>query len=76
MRTLLVTLLLAVTALGQEKASAPAQTPAQGPPPKNLTKLPDGHFSANSDPKNPENFEIHVVMHGDTLSAIAKDVLK
>jgi hypothetical protein len=82
MRTLYVTLLLAVTALGQEKAAAPAQTtpttaqtPAQGPPPKNLTKLPDGHFSANSDPKNPENFEIHVVVRGDTLSAIAKDVL-
>jgi len=82
MRTLYVTLLLAVTALGQEKAAAPAQTspvpaqtPAQGPPPKNLTKFPDGHVSANSEPKNPENFEIHVVVRGDTLWAVAKDVL-
>src|SRR5262245_60591442 len=75
MRTLFVTLLLAVTVLGQEKAPAPPQTPAQGPPPKNLTKLPDGHVSANSEPKDSENFEIHVVVRGDTLWAIAKDVL-
>ena len=67
-----------------EKAPAPApeipaaasQTPAQGPPPKNLTKLPDGHFSANSDPKDVESFEVRVVLAGDTLSGIAKDVLK
>jgi len=60
-----------------DKASAASQQgPAQGPPPKNLTKLPDGHFSANSDPKDVENFELRVVMAGDTLSAIAKDVLK
>jgi len=84
MRMLLVTLLLAVTALGQEKAPAgqekapapAAPTPAQGPPPRNLTKLPDGHFSANSDPKNPENFELRVVMRGDTLWAVAQEVLK
>jgi hypothetical protein len=59
-----------------EKAPALAQVPAQGPPPKNLTKLPDGHFSANPDPKNVENFEIRVVVAGDTLSGIAKDVLQ
>src|SRR5678816_56590 len=124
MRILLVTLLLAVSALAQEKppaaapakapaaapakapAAAPAktaaapekapapapekspgpapetpaaasqQTPAQGPPPKNLTKLPDGHFSANSDPKDVESYEVRVVLAGDTLSGIAKDVLK
>ena len=57
-------------------AAASQQTPAQGPPPKNLTKLPDGHFSANSDPKDVESFEVRVVLAGDTLSGIAKDVLK
>ena len=76
MRILLATLLLAATVLGQDKPQTPAaQTPAQGPPPKNLTKLPDGHFSANSDPKNVENFEIRVVLAGDTLSAIAREFL-
>ena len=64
-------------AVQPEKASAASpQTPAQGPPPKNLTKLPDGHFSANSDPKDVESFEVRVVAAGDTLSGIAKDVLK
>ena len=76
MRILLLTLLLAVSVSAQEKAPSPAQAPAQGPPPKNLTKLPDGHFSANSDPKSVENFEVRVVVAGDTLSAIANDVLK
>jgi len=79
MRILFVTLLFAVTVLGQDKPPAPPappQTPAQGPPPRNLTKLPDGHFSANSDPKNPENFEIRVVMKGDTLWAVANEYLK
>ena len=77
MRILLATLLLAATILGQERPQTPApQTPAQGPPPKNLTKLPDGHFSANSDPKDVENFEVRVVVAGDTLSGISRDVLK
>jgi hypothetical protein len=58
------------------KAAAPQQTPAQGPPPKNLTKLPDGHFSANTEPKDVENFEIRVVVAGDTLSGISREVLK
>ena len=68
--------MFAVSAVAQDKAPAPGQLPAQGPPPKNLTKLPDGHFSANTDPKNVENFEVRVVVAGDTLSGIAKDVLK
>src|SRR5579863_5685278 len=58
-------------------AQTPSRTaPAQGPPPKNLTVRPDGHVSANQDPANPDNFEIHVVKQGDTLSAIAGEVLK
>jgi hypothetical protein len=76
MKILIVMLLFAVSAIAQEKTPAPPQTPAQGPPPRNLTKLPDGHFSANSDPKDVENYEVHVVVAGDTLSGISKDVLK
>ena len=67
-------MLMASTVLAQQ---APTKTvPQQGPPPKNLTVRPDGHVSANQDPANPENFEIRVVKQGDTLSAIAGEVLK
>src|SRR5262245_6755938 len=77
MRILPLTLLLAaVTILGQEKPAEKGPLPAQGPPPKNLTKQPDGHFSANSEPKNPENNELHVVVSGETLSGVSRDVLK
>ena len=76
MRILLLTLFLAVSVSAQEKAPTTGQLPVQGPPPKNLTKLPDGHFSANTDPKNVENFEIRVVVAGDTLSGIALEMLK
>jgi LysM domain len=75
MRILPLTILIAATVLGQEKPAEKPQVPVQGPPPKNLTKLPDGHFSANTEPKNPENFEIHVVIIGETLSGISRDVL-
>jgi hypothetical protein len=61
------------TALAQNPSKI---APPQGPPPKNLTVRPDGHFSANQDPANPENFEVRVVKQGDTLSAIAGEVLK
>ena len=76
MKMLFVTLMLAVTALAQEKLAPSPQGPAQGPPPKNLTKFPDGHVSANSEPKDSENYEIRVVVAGDTLWGIATDVLK
>src|SRR5262245_47490280 len=56
--------------------TAPQQGPQQGPPPKNLTVRPDGHVSANQDPTNPEKFEIHVVVKGETLSGIAGEFLK
>jgi len=71
MRILLATLLLAVPVLGQAPTG-----PIQGPPPKNLTKQPDGHVSANTDPKNPDNYETHVVLAGETLSQISALVLK
>ncbi|HYR44685.1 MAG TPA: LysM peptidoglycan-binding domain-containing protein [Terriglobia bacterium] len=74
MRIVLAAMLMASTVLAQQ---APTKTvPQQGPPPKNLTVRPDGHVSANQDPANPENFEIRVVKRGDTLSAIAGEVLK
>jgi hypothetical protein len=57
-------------------AQQPAPGPAQGPPPKNLTKFPDGHVSANAEPKDLENHEIRVVVPGDTLWGVSADVLK
>jgi hypothetical protein len=66
MRTLLTLLLLASVGFGQQKS-----VPQQGPPPKNLTKGADGHFTANHDPANPEKFEVYTVKAGDTLSQIA-----
>jgi hypothetical protein len=71
MKILLAILMLAVPAFGQAPAG-----PVQGPPPKNLTKQPDGHVSANTDPANPEKFETHVVLTGETLSEISGAVLK
>jgi hypothetical protein len=73
MRKLLAALLMASSAFAQ----TPQKTaPAQGPPPKNLTVRPDGHVSANQDPANPDQFEVHVVKQGETLSAISGEVLK
>src|SRR6185295_18202844 len=62
---------LAVSAFGMAQTA-----PVQGPPPKNLTKQPDGHISANTVPANPEKFETHVVQAGETLSQITQTVLK
>lgn len=65
------------TVFAQLPAEAPIKPgPQQGPPPKNLTVRPDGHVSANQDPANPDNFEVHVVKQGETLSGIAGEVLK
>ena len=66
MRILLTILLSATAAFGQGKTA-----PAQGPPPRNLTKRADGHVTANQDPVKPEDFEVRVVKAGDTLSEIA-----
>src|SRR3954464_4677217 len=71
MKILLAILMLMVPAFGQTPSG-----PVQGPPPKNLTKQPDGHVSANTDPANPEKYETHVVLAGETLSQIAGIVLK
>src|SRR5215831_18094111 len=73
MRMFLAVMLLASTVFGQ----VPTKTvPPQGRPPKNLTVRPDGHVSANQDPADPDKFEVRVVKQGDTLSAIAGEVLK
>jgi hypothetical protein len=68
MRTLLMILLASVVAFAQEGVP---KGPAQGPPPKNLTKQADGHFSANTEPASTADFEIHVVVPGDTLSRLS-----
>jgi hypothetical protein len=73
MRIVLAAILTVSTAFAQ---APPKTAPVQGPPPKNLTVRPDGHVSANEDPANPGNFEIHIVKQGETLSAIAGEVLK
>src|SRR5262249_19708590 len=39
-------------------------------------RQPDGHITANQEPENPEKFEVRVVKAGDTLSAIAAEVLQ
>jgi hypothetical protein len=70
MKTLIALLLLAGPVLAQKTA------PEQGPPPKNLTAHADGRFSANGDPANPDQFEVHVVAAGETLSGIAGEVMK
>ena len=71
MKNLLAILMLVVPVLGQTPAA-----PVQGPPPKNLTKQPDGHVSANTDPANPEKYDVHVVLPHETLSEIAGATLK
>jgi hypothetical protein len=73
MRTLLSILLTAGTAFAQRGVPT---GPPQGPPPKNLTKLADGHISANTLPANPGDFEVYTVVAGDTLSAIAAQSMK
>jgi hypothetical protein len=76
MRILLATLLTTLTAgFALAQAGGP-QGPAQGPPPKNLTKHADGHVSANAVPVNTGDFDVHTVVAGDTLSGIAGVVLK
>jgi len=69
-------MLVASTTWAQGAQAPNKAIPQQGPPPKNLTVRPDGHFSANQDPANPEKFEVHVVKQGETLSGIAGEVLK
>lgn len=60
-----LTLALCTVGYGQKAA------PAQGTPPKNLKQAPDGRWTANADPANPERFEVHVVQLGDTLSLLS-----
>src|SRR5947207_3667848 len=73
MKILFAVLLMVSSAFAQ----APQKTaPPQGPPPKNLSVRPDGHVSANQDPANPDQFEVHVVKQGETLSQISGEVLK
>jgi len=71
MRILFALLMFVSSGLAQTRTA-----PQQGPPPKNLVRQPDGHFTANQEPANPEKFEVRIVKVGDTLSGIAAEVLK
>src|SRR4051794_26959651 len=71
MRILTVALLVALPVFAQSPSA-----PVQGPPPKNLSKQPDGHISANTAPANPDKFEVHIVAPGETLSGIAGAAMK
>src|SRR5438477_10892151 len=71
MRIFLALLMLASSGLAQTRTA-----PQQGPPPKNLIRQPDGHFTANQGPVNPGKFEGRIVEAGDTLSQLAAEVLK
>jgi hypothetical protein len=62
---------MATSAWAQSAQAPTKNAPEQGPPPKKLAVRPDGHVSANQDPANPEKFEVHVVVKGETLSGIA-----
>jgi hypothetical protein len=66
-----MSLLFASAIVAQDKT-----VPQQGPPPANLTRLADGHFSANQEPINPDRFDVHVVRQGETLSGIAGQALR
>src|SRR5215813_8764799 len=76
MRIFTIALLVATTAFGQAAQAPNKAIPEQGAPPKNLAVRPDGHVSANQDPSNPEKFDLHIVIKGETLSEISSDVLK
>src|SRR5437763_11016435 len=76
MRTLLPAMLLASAVFAQAAQTPTKTAPEQGPPPKKLSVRPDGHVSANQDPTNPDKFDVHVVIKGDTLSQIAGEALK
>src|SRR5262249_31863944 len=71
MKILLAILLSASAAFAQGRVA-----PAQGAPPKHLTKGADGHITANHDPDKADAFEVRVVKTGDTLSEISGEELK
>jgi LysM repeat protein len=52
------------------------KTPRQGNPPRNLTQLPDGHWTANQPLEKKEGAEIYTVKRGDTLWEISRQYLK
>ena len=51
-----------------------ATAPEQGDPPTGLTQR-DGFWTANNAPPNEEDFEVHVVVMGDTLWALAQQYM-
>ena len=57
-------------------AQTKPSVPPQGHPPRNLSQLADGHWSANTQAEQVEGSQIHVVKAGDTLWDIATEYLK
>jgi len=53
-----------------------AAVPAQGHPPRSLSQLTDGHWSANPQSDKAEGFQVHVVKAGETLWEVTKEYLK
>src|SRR5262245_3408295 len=76
MRIVIVALLLAASAWAQTEQPPAKAIPQQGRPPKGLMTRPDGHVSANQDPKQADKFDLHVVIKGETLSGISDGELK
>src|SRR4029078_12895068 len=70
MRIVLTLLISASSGLAQTRTA-----PQQGPPPKNLVRQPDGHFTANQEPSNPEKFEVRLGKAGDTIPGAAREAL-
>ncbi len=57
-------------------AQGTKRVPAQGNPPRHLTRLPDGHWTANRPlVKNPD-YEVYVVKRGDTLWDLSRQFLQ
>lgn len=58
--------------LGPVSGLAQQAIPEQGPPPTNLEQLGEGHWTANeAPPEDTSAFQVHLVVMGDTLWAIA-----
>lgn len=73
MKRLLILVILGAT--GATAALARQVAPEQGPPPTNLTQR-EGHWTANAaPPDDTSGFEVHTVVAGDTLWAIANTYL-
>ena len=65
-----------VFSAGTGLAEPKDQVPKQGPPPRHLKQLPDGHWTANKPLAATEGYEVHTVKNGETLWEITRQYLK